>query len=378
MSEIIDFLMPRFVGKRFTDHSLPLEILKDLAVFDDLITETAKWLYLQENQGRKRIPKGFLEGISLKLVDIEEGSAIPKIVMVVALATGTLFPSESQEYFEKARDMVIAAVDAAENKENPSKYLPENILGYFDRIGRSLDEGECIEFKPSNPERPARLNRETRRSLVLASEKIQYYTEEVTLRGKVPEADQEKRTFTLLMKNDQHVPAQFDSINAEKVLEAFTAYSSGQKVTVKGIGRYSRSRKLQELESLESIILLDLLDVSSRLDEFSMLQNGWLDGSGKAPNAAGLQWFGSMFETYYDTRLALPHVYPTAEGGLQAEWTAGTVEITLDINLSKRTASYQSLDTVSLISCELDFDLTAESGWTKLNVALAENPGIAL
>jgi len=60
MSEMIDFLLPRFVGTRFTGHALPLEILKDLAALDELITEAAKWLYLQENQDRKRIPKGFL------------------------------------------------------------------------------------------------------------------------------------------------------------------------------------------------------------------------------------------------------------------------------------------------------------------------------
>jgi hypothetical protein len=76
MSETIDFLQPRFVGDRFTGHALPLEILKDLVALDELIVETAKWLYLEENQNRKRIPKGFLEGISLKLVEVEEGSAI--------------------------------------------------------------------------------------------------------------------------------------------------------------------------------------------------------------------------------------------------------------------------------------------------------------
>jgi hypothetical protein len=101
MNEEYTFLKPRFDGKRFTDHSLPLDVLKDLAVFNDLIAETAKWLYLKENQGRKRIPKGFLEDVSLKLVAIEEGSAIPKIVMIVSMTSATLFPPVSQQYLRR-------------------------------------------------------------------------------------------------------------------------------------------------------------------------------------------------------------------------------------------------------------------------------------
>ncbi len=197
MNEEYTFLKPRFDGKRFTDHSLPLDVLKDLAVFNDLIAETAKWLYLKENQGRKRIPKGFLEDVSLKLVAIEEGSAIPKIVMIVSMTSATLFPPVSQQYFEKARDSVIAAIDAAEYHTSITEHLPEHLLSFFERLGRSLEDGECIEFAPDRPSRPARLHRDSRRALILASEKALDYTEEVELRGLIPEVDQDKYTFTL-------------------------------------------------------------------------------------------------------------------------------------------------------------------------------------
>jgi hypothetical protein len=43
------FLKPRFVGKRFDNHSLPLEILKDLAVLEELIIEVAKREYIKKN-----------------------------------------------------------------------------------------------------------------------------------------------------------------------------------------------------------------------------------------------------------------------------------------------------------------------------------------
>ena len=376
MNDVIDFLKPRFDGKRFTDHSLPLDVLKDLAVFNDLIAETAKWLYLKENHGRKRIPKGFLEDVSLKLVDIEAGSAIPKIVMIVSMTSATLFPPASQQYFEQARDAVIAAVDAAENHKDITGHLPENLLGFFDRLGRSLEEGECIEFAPNRPLRPARLNRESRKTLILASAKIQKYTEEVTLRGLIPEADQDKNTFNLLLANGQRIPAHFDPINGDKILEAFGSYLTEQKVMVRGVGLFTRNGKLQELESSESVILLDPLDVSTRLDELSALRDGWLDGEGMALNPDGLRWFANSFEQYYDEKLPLPRLYPTAEGGIQAEWTCGNNEVSLEINLLTKKSSYQTMDTVSLDSTELEIDLSSEDGWKTLNEALAKVSGM--
>lgn len=376
MNEVIDFLKPRFDGKRFTDHSLPLDVLKDLAVFNDLIAETAKWLYLKENHGRKRIPKGFLEDVSLKLVDIEDGSAIPKIVMIVSMTSATLFPPVSQQYFEKARDAVIAAVDAAENHTEITGFLPENLLGFFDRLGRSLEEGECIEFAPERPSRPARLNRESRRTLILASEKIQNYTEEVTLRGLIPEADQDKKTFTLSLSSGQRIPARFDPINGDKILEAFGAYSTGQKVMVRGVGIFTRNGKIQELETSDSVMLLDSLDVSARLDELSALRDGWLDGEGIAPDHDGLRWLANSFEQYYDEKFTLPRLYPTVEGGIQAEWTCVKNEVSLEINLATKKSSYQAMDTDTLECNELEIDLSSDDGWKTLNEALARVAGM--
>ena len=63
MPETIEFLSPRLVGKRFDQHSIPLEVLKDLSALEELIVEVAKWHYLRANKDRKRIPKGFVDQV---------------------------------------------------------------------------------------------------------------------------------------------------------------------------------------------------------------------------------------------------------------------------------------------------------------------------
>ena len=92
------FLKPRLVGTRFEEHSLPVDVLKDWAAFEDLVVEVAKHLYLQDNEGRKRTPRGFADDFSLHLSGVEEGSAVP----VLDRISRKNLPLGG-DYFDKAR-----------------------------------------------------------------------------------------------------------------------------------------------------------------------------------------------------------------------------------------------------------------------------------
>jgi hypothetical protein len=117
---------------------------------------------------------------------------------------------------------------------------------------------------------------------------------------------------------------------------------------------------------------LDPLDVNNRIVELSLLKDGWLDGIGIAPESEFLRWFVNSFETNFDNQLALPRIYPTANGGLQAEWTLGEKEISLEINPATRTAEYQALDMGSRETTEFVLDLAIPEGWKQLHEILAE------
>ena len=106
MSEKI-FIAPRLFGSRFEDHTLPVNILEDFTALEDLLIEVAKGIYLTENPNRKRVPKGFSDGIYLKLVDIDEGSSIAKFAIASAIALNSTLPLENLDsfaYFEKAKN----------------------------------------------------------------------------------------------------------------------------------------------------------------------------------------------------------------------------------------------------------------------------------
>ena len=373
MSKII-FLTPRFTGTRFEEHAIPLEFLKDLAVLEEMIIEVAKWKFLQEHPERKRVPRGFTKGIELKMTDVENGSAKPIIALFIAAAT---FLPVNQTYFEQARDGLVNAIAAAEQNTSITAHLPEKALGYFDPLGRSLREGEALEFiVPSQP-MPARLTKETRRKLVLASASVKEITEETTIRGMIPEADQDNMTFEILMADGRKARAPMTAQHRETIIEAFTGYKDGIRVSLQGIGSFSRLGKLQRLESVEQIGLLDPLDVQARLDELRGLRDGWLEGEGIAPKEIGLDWFAQTFEHNFPDDLPLPHIYPTAEGGVQAEWSLKPNEVSLEIDFEQYTGEWHALNLLSAEEEARTLNLNDQQDWKWIADQIRNLGGVA-
>ena len=349
-----EFMRPRLTGSRFEGKAIPLEFLKDLAVLEEMIVEVAKTEFLKDHPDRKRSPRGFTNGIELKLTGIEDGSAVPVISLVTA--SPTLFPPVNQKYFEKARNLIVSAIAAAEKGEGITDYLPEKWLSYFDRMGRSLREGEAMEFGPRSGPAPARLDREIRRRLVYASASAREIAEETAVRGLVPEADQDNMRFELQLPDGKKVAAPIAPQHRDTILEVFDGYQAGRKVLIQGVGVVNRGGKLVRFDSIEHINALDPLDIGARLDEIRLLKDGWLEGEGKAPPADGVDWLERTCDLHYPDETVLPHLYPTPEGDIRAEWSNDRWNLSLDIHLADKRGTWHGLD------LETDDEETRELG----------------
>jgi hypothetical protein len=113
---------------------------------------------------------------------------------------------------------------------------------------------------------------------------------------------------------------------------------------------------------VKPISILDPLNVAVRIDELRLLKNGWLNGEGIAPTHDGLNWLVGAFDRHFPDELPLPHLYPTAECGVRAEWTARPHELSLNIDLTARTGEWH------LLNLEDDAEQTR-----KLNLADAKD-----
>ena len=130
--------------------------------------------------------------------------------------------------------------------------------------------------------------------------------------------------------------------------------------------------RLQVLHAIEPATPLDQMNVSLRLTEMAKLEDGWLDGKGRAAAKENLDWLANSFDTWFDADLPLPYHYPTAEGGVQAEWSLGDWEVSLDIDLESRQAAYQALSLTDKACAEATLTLNTQEGWGQLNSALKQ------
>ncbi|MEI6386712.1 MAG: hypothetical protein WCQ50_08760 [Spirochaetota bacterium] len=365
-NETLDFWSPRFVGQRFDDHAMPLELLRDLAVLEEMVIETAKWLYLSENDGRKRTPKGFTDAISIKISGIGEGSSVSRLVLSFALGTSHFAPP-SKDFFERARDSITNAVEAAETGTRITDYLPESLLGYFDRIGRGLRDNEYIEFRPERPDSPARLTKETRRRLLFESSTTKEFAEDSLVRGMVSEIDQEKGSFFLTVNGGRRILAPLVPQHYKALIDATVGYKNGQKILLEGVGKKNRSGTLLSMESVEHVTLLDPFDIDTRLEELADLKDGWLDGAGRGFDSSTLIELGRYFASSYGEDLALPRLYPTLEGRIRAEWSSAIWEVSLEIDPTNLQAEYQALRIADEFTDDRSLNLATPEGWSTLN-----------
>ena len=361
-----EFLRPGLHGARFDDGSVSLDVLGELAALREMVLEVARWRFLEEHPTRQRSPRSF-NRIDLKLTHIDQGSAVPVINLVPDGPPPYEIPPWHQRLYEQARDAIVDVIDAAEYSDSPAPNLrfPNHCLTYFNRIGRSLRDDECIELLIPARGRPVRLTKKSRLRLLQWSS-MTGISRDVVLRGVVCEADQARMTFQLQLTHGPRVSGPIPGEYLETVMEAFNRYGHGARVMVEGSGRNNEHHLLSRLESVKRVSLLDPLDVPSRLDEFRKMRDGWLEGDGLAPGHAGLDWLSTAFDRYYPDDVALPHTFPTSEGGVEMEWSFGSQSVILEIDLEERLGDWLRFDKESDEEYSYELVMSDYTGWERL------------
>jgi hypothetical protein len=73
----------------------------------------------------------------------------------------------------------------------------------------------------------------------------------------------------------------------------------------------------------------DVAAIDSRFRELAGLTQGWLDGEGAPLATAALEGARATVAELLRREAPVPRLYPTLEGGVQAEWAVGDYEISL-------------------------------------------------
>lgn len=360
----IEIYSPRFDGERFREHRLPLDLLEDLTALQEMTIEMAKFIYLEVNPDRQRVPKNFTQGISFELESIEPGSTIPKIIMIVGMIG--MFPHQNVSFFEEAKDRIISAIQAASTEEDINKYAPESVLYHFNKFGKKLRPDEFVEFNPNGIDK-AKFTKETRRKLILASSKSKEYTEEIKLRGSIFEMDQDKNTFQIQLVNGRKIEAEYTEHTEDIIKDAFLKYTDNQRVSINGIGKFNKNSKLIKIQQIDEVALLDKTDVGFRLEEISQLKEGWYEGQGSSFDSDFLNWLTGKLETQLNVDAISTYIFPAIDGDIQIEWSSTVYEVSLKINSNNKKGTFHKLNLITDEDLINELDLEDDSQWTSLN-----------
>jgi hypothetical protein len=355
----VEFLKPRFTGPRFDEHTLPVEVARDLAAYEELVVELAKHLYLQDHPSRQRVPRGFEQSFSLHIEQMEPGSARP--VLSIVAAAGLALQGGSG-YFQRARDLVAECVASKQAGQALPATFPKHLLDFFNVFGRSLREGEAVELPRPAGAAVATLNPERRKALVLDAQ--QFYSREVGLSGVIGETDWEKETFRLRLPDGSAVTAPLP----EAFRELVRAAGGKERIVaqVKGVGVFDAWERLQKLAETHHVALLPNQALAAQVEELAALEDGWFEGQGKAPDKERLAWVTDRLVATFPETLPFPLVGPTPEGGLFLEWIHGAQRVSAELLLPNNVCELQATNTSTEASEDAQLVLDEGESWNAL------------
>lgn len=376
-----------FRGARFGPAEMPVEALPEVAAYRDLVVAVARDIYLSENPGRLRIPKGFDASFELRMTGVTEGSAVPTIqrvrtdVLPRALPRGSgqvpMFGYEA-DFFDAARDLVEKAIAAAaEDKPLPTA-LRRETLARFNAFGRTLDDDDVIVVAQPNQKAGARYDKAVRKKLLLKAAAT--FEEKTEIVGLFRMADLDTNGFALRTPDGEKIPVTCPPLFVQL---ATTSFYEGAEVRVRGVGLYNAEHKLLRITSALDVSLAEdegpiaascAISVADQVVSLRSLTAGWYDGDGSAYDAAALDWFQALMTglaTGFD--LATPFIYPTPEGHVSVEWSGREWDIALDFDLTTKVVDALAVPTRTESTKEATFALATPGGESALGRFIAEH-----
>jgi hypothetical protein len=111
---------------------------------------------------------------------------------------------------------------------------------------------------------------------------------------------------------------------------------------------------------------------AERCMELRDLATGWLDGEGVPPPSDLLELVGDWLETHQHKGLQQPRLYPTPQGGVEAEWRIGRVELSIEFDPDNGLAEWHQLDLDSGAVVEQRVVLQNAPGLRELGIKLQQ------
>ena len=246
----------RFIGDRFKDHGLDLDVLPELIAYKTLLIETAKTLWRQKNPDRQRLKRNFEDELKLKFYQLGAGSVTVPIHRAFEVEEGTLDFEHRPDELDEAVALLNEAIEAAsQDKVLPTK-LPKNVMPLFKDLGKTLREDEAIEFSGKSNSRVTYTKMVQSRMLTRI---VGEYTDQINILGEVRLASIDGNRFTIRQEDGSKVEGHFDAEQEFLITEALREHNIC-RLEIHGIGIFDANGLLKVIERINEIAIRRLGD----------------------------------------------------------------------------------------------------------------------
>ena len=104
-------------------------------------------------------------------------------------------------------------------------------------------------------------------------------------------------------------------------------------------------------------------DIRKQISRLKNLQDGWLDGTGKACHPMGLANLAEQLTSYYPCDAPELRLYPTADGNVQAEWWIGNYNAVLEVFLDTASAEWSDYHLQTKVERVRQVNISDEQDW---------------
>jgi hypothetical protein len=327
----------KYVGRRFDEKRLPVDVLTDLPAFRELLVAYAKAEWRRLNVHRKRVPRGFDASLAFDLIAIEDGSAVPVLKWNREITQARLpgFTDQIEDVVQASFKEVVDLFANAARGRFPSALGPEQIRG-LNKFGSNLRDDERIEFEGTrNSEgNVVYLTALIRKSLI-GSLRDRYVTqiEDIgKLLGCLVNREEGKKGH-IVVQTDNHGELQVP-IDNETIRSDFDG-SIGQpvelnlEVELDHEDRVTGVIDVRNASVIDEQIAAQLKRCRDRVDQLTALQDGWHDGDGKRLSQNAID----AANRFLSQRSGLCHlykIYPTDDGGIVLEIDTGVWDLSVE------------------------------------------------
>ena len=105
-------------------------------------------------------------------------------------------------------------------------------------------------------------------------------------------------------------------------------------------------------------------DIREQISNLGSLQDGWLDGTGKACDRNGLANLAEQLISHYPLDAPELRLYPTGDGNVQAEWWTENYNAVLEVFLDGTTpAEWSDFNLQTKVENVRPVDINNEQDW---------------